>query len=295
MSADTAGRPSLLTRAMFSRNRVARRLATHGFILLLIFAMLYPILWVVGASFSPVSEALGSLGFWPDTFTLENYREGWHGMGAIGFGQYFLNSAIVAALSIVGNLLSCALTAYAFARIEFPGKKILFSILLLTILLPNQITIVPQYVIFERIGWLNTYLPMIVPKFTAIDAFFTFLLIQFIRGIPNSLDAAAQIDGYGHFGIFFRIVLPLCLPALATVGIFTFIYSWNDFLSPLLYLSSPELYTVPVGLSQFMDATGRSQLGSLFAMAVLSLVPVVAVFATAQKLITEGISTVGVK
>lgn len=295
MSADTTVAPSPITRALFSCHPAARSFGRHLFIVVLIVVMLYPILWVVGASFRPASEALGSLGFWPETFTLENYQEGWRGMGTISFSQYFINSAIISAISIIGTVLTCAMTAYAFARIDFPGKRILFGLLMLTILLPSQITIVPQYVIFNEIGWLNTYLPLLVPKFTAIDAFFTFLLVQFIRGIPNTLDAAAKIDGCGHFAIFFRIILPLCMPALATTAIFAFIYSWNDFLGPLLYLSDPRLYTVPMGLAQFMDSTGRSQLGSLFAMSVLSLVPVVAVFAAAQRLITDGISTTGIK
>jgi len=280
---------------LYARASFWRPVASHAFTILLLCAMLYPIVWLVGASFRPAGEALGTLGFWPQTFTTENYREGWRGIGNIGFSRYFLNSAFVATVSIVGNLFSCTLAAYAFARIEFPGSRVLFALLIGTILLPAQVTIVPQYVIFQQLGLINSYYPLLLPKFTAVDAFYTFLLVQFIRGIPRSLDEAARLDGCGHFGIFMRIILPLCMPALATTAVFTFIYSWNEFLGPLLYLNSPDLYTVPLGLSQFMDATGRSQIGSLFAMSVLSLVPLVAVFAAAQRLLTEGIATTGIR
>lgn len=282
-------------RLLYSQSPIAARLARHLPILLLLALMLYPVLWLLGASFSRGAMTAGQLSFWPPDPTLDNYAQGWRGIGAIGFSQYFANSLVISIFSILGNLLSCTMAAYAFARIDFPFKRTLFAILLLTILLPSQVTIIPQYIIFNTLGMVNTYWPLLIPKFTAVDAFYTFLIVQFIRGIPISLDEAARIDGCGHFHIFLRVILPLCAPALATTAVFTFIYSWNDFLGPLLYLNAPQLYTVPLGLAQFMDATGTSMTGSLFAMSVLSLVPLIAVFAAAQRLLTDGIATTGVK
>ncbi|AJE48742.1 carbohydrate ABC transporter permease [Celeribacter indicus] len=294
-NAEQISEPGVAQRLLFSRSTVAKKLAFHGPIVVLIVALLYPMLWLVGASFAPGSSAVGSLPILPERATLDNYRDGWAGVGNIGFSTYFVNSMAISLISIVGNLFSCTMAAYAFARMEFPMKRTLFALLLLTILLPNQVTVIPQYIIFNALGMVNTYGPLLIPKFTAVDAFYTFLLVQFIRGIPQSLDEAARIDGCGHARIFFWIILPLCLPALATTAVFTFIYSWNDFLGPLLYLNSPDLYTVPLGLSQFMDATGRSMIGSLFAMSVLSLVPLVVIFAVAQRLLTTGIATTGAK
>jgi len=198
-------------------------------------------------------------------------------------------------LAVAGNLFACTLTAYAFARLEFRFKRLLFGVLLATILLPYHVTLVPQYILFDKLSWLNTYIPLVLPKFLGVDAFFIFLNVQFLRALPRDLDDAARIDGCNHWQIFRRIMIPLSLPAIGTTAMFTFINSWNDFLGPLLYLSKTSLYTVPLGLNMFVDATGKSSYGSLFAMAVLSLVPLVGFFLAAQRLLTEGITTTGLK
>jgi multiple sugar transport system permease protein len=160
---------------------------------------------------------------------------------------------------------------------------------------PAPRPLIPQYILFRELGWTNTYLPFVVPKMLGTDAFFVFLLVQFFRAIPREIDEAARVDGCGHLGIFLRIILPLSKPALATTAIFTFIYSWNDFFTPLLYLSDAHLYTVPLALRAFIDTTSGSAFGALFAMSVLSLLPVLGVFVAFQKLLTEGIATTGLK
>ena len=167
--------------------------------------------------------------------------------------------------------------------------------MLATLMLPHHVILVPQYVLFRELGWIDTYFPFVVPKLLATDAFFVFLLVQFFRAIPKELDEAARIDGCGHLGIFFRIILPLSKPALATTAIFTFIYSWNDFFTPLIYLTEPELYTVPLALRAFIDTTSNSAFGALFAMSVLSLLPVLGIFIAFQRLLVEGISTTGLR
>jgi multiple sugar transport system permease protein len=170
-----------------------------------------------------------------------------------------------------------------------------FALMLGTIMLPIHVVIVPQYILFSKLGWLNTYLPLIVPKLLATDAFFVFLMVQFIRSLPRDLDEAARIDGCGHLGIFFRIILPLSKPALATTAIFTFIWTWNDFFHQLVFLTDPKMYTVPVALRTFVDATSQTPWGPVFAMSVVSLAPVFGFFLAGQRYLVRGIATTGLK
>ena len=270
-----------------------RRVWTYLFVFGLAFVMMYPLLWMFSASLTP-GGLIGSAWIVPPRGTTwENYQEGWRGIGGVGFDRFFLNSLFVSALAVVGNLLSCSLAAYAFARIDFKFKKLWFALALGSILLPAQVLIIPQYILFRGLGWVNTFYPLIAPKFLAHDAFFVFLMVQFIRGIPRELDQAARIDGCGHFGIYARIILPLTVPALATTAAFTFITTWNDFFSPLIYLTKPQLFTVPIALRAFIDATSASSLGPLFAMSVVSLLPVLGFFLAFQRLLTQGIVSTG--
>jgi multiple sugar transport system permease protein len=259
----------------------------------LAFIMLYPLLWMFSASLTP-GGLIGSAWLVPPRGTsFDNYQEGWRGIGGVGFDRFFLNSLLVSGVAVMGNVISCSLTAYAFARINFKWRKVWFAIAIGSILLPAQVLIIPQYILFRSFGWVNTYYPLIVPKFLAHDAFFVFLIVQFIRGIPRELDQAARIDGCGHFGIYTRIILPLTVPALATTAAFTFITTWNDFFGPLIYLTRPQLFTVPIALRAFIDATSTSSLGPLFAMSVLSLLPVLGFFVAFQRLLTQGIVSTG--
>ena len=257
--------------------------------------MLYPLLWMISASLKPAAEIFTTLDLVPAHPTLSNYTDGWTGLGQ-PFTGFFLNSIALCALAVLGNLCSCTLAAYAFARLRFPLRRLFFALMLLTIMLPFHATIVPQYILFKALGWVGTFLPIVVPKFLAVDAFFVFLLVQFIRTIPRELDDAARIDGAGQFAIFSRVVLPLTVPALATTAIFTFIFTWNDFFSQLLYLGSTvQSFTVPVALRTFIDVTSGSAWGQLIAMSLLSLVPIFGFFLAFQRLLLEGISTTGIK
>ncbi|WP_426007309.1 carbohydrate ABC transporter permease [Paenarthrobacter sp. NyZ202] len=265
------------------------------FLIAMAVVMFYPLAWMIGASFRSDSQ-IADPGIWPGSgFTLEGYEAGFKGVAGVEFWHFILNSLVVAALCVVANLIACSLTAYAFARIEFRLKKLWFAVMIGTLLLPHHVILIPQYLLFRDLDWINTYLPFFVPKLLATDAFFVFLLVQFFRAIPRELDEAARIDGCGHFKIFFRIMLPLAKPALATTAIFTFIYSWNDFFTPLIYLSDPNLYTVPLALRAFIDTTSGSAFGALFAMSVVSLLPVLGVFIAFQKLLVEGVATTGMK
>lgn len=257
--------------------------------------MLYPLLWMIGSSLKPDSEIFSNLNPIPTSLYLDNYKRGWVLGTGTSFTTFYINSAIVCLGAIIGNLVSCSLAAYAFARLRFRMRPVLFAIMLGTLMLPFHVTVVPQYIIFNTLGWTNTFLPLIVPKFFAVDAFFIFLMVQFIRGIPLELEQAAMVDGCNRPQIFFWIILPILSPALVTTTIFTFIWTWNDFFSQLIYLSTESRYTVALGLQQFLDASGQSSWGPMFAMTTLSLLPVFIVFLFFQKRLVEGIATSGLK
>ncbi|WP_410786019.1 carbohydrate ABC transporter permease [Kribbella sp. C-35] len=284
----TAGRAGVVTWARI------RPLVIHVLLAGSALVMLYPVIWMVVSSLRPGNEIFRDPGILVKDLRIENYRVGWHALTE-PFTRYLLNSGVVVLGSILGNLVSCSMAAYAFARLEFAGKKFWFAIMLLSIMLPIHVVIVPQYILFSNLGWINTVLPLIVPKLLATDAFFVFLMVQFIRGIPRELDEAARIDGCGKASIFLRIILPLMVPALATTTIFTFIWTWNDFFSQLIYLTDPHMYTVPVALRSFVDSTSSSSWGSMFAMSVVSLVPVFLAFLLGQRFLIKGIATTGIK
>lgn len=272
----------------------ARRLLIHALLSAGALVMIYPLLWLASSSLKPARLIFSDLSLWPRQVRLENYVEGWRG-AALPFSTFFLNSFIIAGLAVVGNVLACSLVAYAFARLNFAFKRTLFALMMLTIMLPLHATLIPQYALFFKLGWVNTFLPLVVPKFLAVDAFFIFLMIQFIRGIPRDLDEAATVDGAGPFRIYWSVILPLLTPALITTAVFSFIWTYEDFLSPLVYLTTMDLYTVPQGLSLMMASKGASSWGPLLAMSLLSLVPLFLVFAFFQRRLIEGIATTGLK
>ena len=257
--------------------------------------MLYPLIWMVSSSFKPESTIFQNLSLLPREFTLENYQIGWQSNTVATFTTYFFNSILISTLSVVGNLIACSLAAYAFARLEFKCKPLFFALMMLTMMVPQHATIVPQFVYFTRLGLNNTIIPLVLPKFLALDGFFIFLIVQFIRGLPRDLDEAAVIDGCNKYTIFTRVLLPLCKPALISTVIFTFIWSWNDFFTQLIYLRDPFKWTVTLGLRLFVDSTAKSAFGAMFAMSTLSLVPVIILFIGFQKYLVEGIATSGIK
>lgn len=267
------------------------------FVILLFLALLflYPLFWMLSSSFKPEEEIFQNLSLIPNRVTLENYPLGWRGNTRTTFTTYFKNSFIVSGLSVLGNLITCSLTAYAFARLKFRFKSVLFAVIFVTIMLPQHAILVPQYVYFQRLGFIDTFLPIVLPKFLGLDAFFIFLIVQFIRGIPRDLDESATIDGCSKYGIYARIIMPLCVPALVTTTIFSFYWSWNDFFTQTIYLSDPQKTTVAMGLRLFVDPWARSQYGAMFAMSILSLAPVILIFIAFQRLLIEGISTTGLK
>ena len=277
-----------------TKKTITMSIIKHTVLIVVSVVMLYPLLWMVSRSFMPNALIFRDVNILPSPFIWSNYSEGWTAL-MFPFQRYIMNSMIIVIGQIVGQLLSTTVTAYAFARLRFKLRGPMFAIMLLTIMLPSQVTLIPQYIIWARMGLVNTFWPLIAPAFLGTHAFFVFLLVQFIRGIPKDLDEAARIDGAGHFRIFFQIMLPLMKPALATVTIFTFIWTWNDFLGPLLFLTTPERATVALALRQFIDPQTGSNHAAMFAMSTVTLIPLFLVFLIGQKWLVQGISTTGGK
>ncbi|MGI5149383.1 carbohydrate ABC transporter permease [Plantactinospora sp. CA-294935] len=276
------------------RRRPSRQLVRHAVLVSVVAVSLYPVLWLIVSSLRPDGHIFNNPSLVLNTFAAENYTHGWNALGR-PFSLYLLNSAVVVLGAVVGNLISCAMAAYGFARLRFKFRKPAFAIMLVTIMVPFHVVVVPQYILFAQIDANDSFLPLILPKFLATDAFFIFLMVQFLRGLPRELDEAARIDGAGHGRIFFQVLLPLMKPALATTVIFTFLWTWNDFFSQLVYLTDPNLYTVPVALRSFIDAQSQSSFGAMFAMSVVSILPMLLVFTFGQKYLIRGIATTGGK
>jgi multiple sugar transport system permease protein len=282
------------SRRIRARRDLRRAIVKHVILILASFGMLYPLLWMISSSFKPEAEIFGNLSLLPETIVLNNYVEGWQAL-RVSFTTFYSNSFLIAILAVIADLMACSITAYAFARLDFRFKNFWFALMLGTLMLPYHVTLVPQYVLFQTIGWVDTFLPLVVPKFLAVDAFFIFLMVQFFRGIPRELDEAARMDGCGPWRIYWRIMLPLSLPVMATASIFSFIWTYDNFLGPLIYLNDINLYTVPLALRAFVDSSGLSAWGQLFAMSTLSLVPLFLFFLFFQRLIIRGVATSAMK
>ncbi|GLY95175.1 carbohydrate ABC transporter permease [Actinoplanes sp. NBRC 103695] len=250
-----------------------------------------PFLWMALASFKPEAEIRRVPPTWlPDTWTLENFRQLFT---RLDFPQYFANSVLVAVLITAGNLLFCSLLGYALAKLNFPGRRALFLVVLGMLMVPGMVLFVPQFVLVSNLGLANSYAGLVLPFLAG--PFGVFLMRQFLSTIPDDLIEAARVDGAGEWRIFFRIVLPLCRPALATLGILTFLSSWNNFLWPLVVATTEDKYTLPVALALYSVGQNRTDFGLLLAGAVVVVLPVLVVFLILQRHFLRGIATTGLK
>lgn len=258
--------------------------------------MLYPLIWMLMSSFKDTNTIFSTAeSLLPKPFTLENYENGWKGFAGVSFGTFFKNSLFITVVATIGTLFSSACVAYGFSRCKFKGRKILFTAMLASMMLLGQILMVPQYLWYQKLGWIGSFAPLIVPFCFAVQGFFIYLIMNFINGIPRELDEAAKIDGCSYYGIFTRVMLPLISPALITGGIFSFMWRWDDFMSALLYIDDAKKYPVALALKLFADPSSSSDYGAMFAMAVLSLIPIVTIFIIFQKYLVDGIATSGLK
>lgn len=277
-------------------NRIkTNKIIYNLFVLAFGLVMVYPVVWMITGSLKNNLEILnGGISIIPPNWRWDNYSNGWKGFGGVGFGTFFINSAIVSGISTLATVISSACVAYAFARVEFKGRKIWFSAMIGTMMLPGQMILVPQYIIYNKLGLVGTIIPLVLPHFFGV-AFFIFQMMQFTKGIPKELDEAATIDGCNKYSIFIRIILPLLKPALVTTTIIQFYWKWDDFMGPLIYLNRPVSYTVSIAIKLFADATSTTDYGAMFAMSTLSLVPVFLIFLFFNKYLVEGISSSGLK
>jgi multiple sugar transport system permease protein len=267
----------------------------HLILIIVSFVMVYPLLWMLASSFKPDNEIFSTSSLWPKTWTFEHYLSGFGENADMDFGPMFLHSLIISVVVVIGTIFSSTLTGFAFARLKFTPRKFFIGFMLGTMMLPAQVVMIPQYIIFQKIHLINTFVPLMLPSFLGTVPFFIYLMVQFVRGIPKELDEAALIDGASTFRLYRSVILPLAQPAIITMSIFAFYWTWNDFFGQLIYLSDPKLFTVSLGLSMYITNLGDSQYGDLFAMSILSVIPVFIIFIFLQRYLVEGIATHGLK
>lgn len=253
--------------------------------------LILPLYWMIATALKSPKQMFELPPVWvPNPLEFNNFVQVFQ---EVPFGRFLLNTIIIVALNILGELFAVTLVAYGFARIRFPGRSILFLLMLSTLMIPYHVTLVPRFILFAKLGWINTYLPLTVPAFTG-SAFLIFLVRQYMMSIPFDLDEAAYIDGATRFGVFWRIILPLSRPALVLVVVFTFVGTWNDFLQPLIYLNDPNMFTVSLGLS-FFQGTRETNWNLLMAGSLLATIPPLILFFIAQRQLIGGISIEGLK
>jgi oligogalacturonide transport system permease protein len=276
--------------------RKKKNIGIYAFIILFGFFMLYPILWLTASAFKKNSEIFTDVGLKPTVFNFDAFIQGFKGIGNATFGVFFLNSFKIVIPVVLFTLISGMLVAYGFARFKFPGKKIWFSLMIATLMMPASVLTIPTYVMFTKFGWVNTYLPFIVPAAFSTSAFFVYMLVQFLRGIPKEIDEAAKIDGCNSLQILVLILTPLCKPALFSAAIFRFLWTWNDFFGNLVYINSVSKYPISLGLRMAIDNTaGSVNWNSIMAMSVISILPPIILFFLAQDYFVEGVASSGLK
>jgi oligogalacturonide transport system permease protein len=257
--------------------------------------LIFPLIYMFFAAFKTSNEIFSSMDLFPHEFSLDGYINGWKGVGQTGFMTFILNSFALTLPTVLFTILSSLCVAYGFSRFEFPGKKLYFSIMMALMMLPGAVLIIPRYLLFVRLDWVNSYLPFWIPSLFATSSFFIYMFVQFFRGLPVELDEAATIDGCGSFGVLMHVLLPLCKPAIISAAIFQFIWTWNDFMAQYIYISSVSKYTVSLGLRMAIDGTARIDWSNVLAMSVVAMLPCVLVFLCLQKYFVEGIATSGLK
>ncbi len=268
---------------------------TYLVIVLIGIILLYPIVWMFFATFKTNDEIFNSIKLLPKSFSFQNFIDGWNGSGKVTYATYFINTFLLVLPTVIFTIVSSCLVAYGFARFKFPGKNILFALLISTLMLPNAIIIVPRYTMFSKLGWINNYMPFYAPAILACYPFFVYMLIQFLRGIPRDLDESAYIDGCGTFRTLVSILLPLMKPALFSAALFQFLWTYNDYFNSLIFINSGSRYTISLALRLSLDSESVVNWGKLMAISFISVTPLFILFFAAQKYFVEGIATSGLK
>lgn len=273
-----------------------RPYANHVVLSLFSLLMVYPLIWLVSGSFKTNFELFSSLRLIPQEIQWDAYVKGWNGTGQFTYGNFFANTFLLVVPTVIFTVISSGIVAYGFARFRFRLRDFLFMLMLSTLMLPDAVVMIPRYLIFRNFGWLDSYYPFIIPALFACAPFFVFMFVQFFRGIPRELDESAKIDGCSPIGILIRVLLPLCKPAIFSAFIFQFIWTWNDFFNPLIYINSVSKYPVSLALRMGIDSTGGTMhWNQILAMSALAMVPPTLIFFLAQRYFVEGIATTGIK
>ena len=270
-------------------------LLRYGVLIGVGFVMIYPLLWMIGGAFKPNAEIFNSIGFVPQHATLDGFEKGWKTSTEYTFATYFANTFMIIIPKVIVTVISSVIVAFGFARFNVPGRRFLFGVLIATVLLPKSVLLVPQYLMFRELGWLDTFFPLYVPSAFATEGFFVFMIIQFMRTLPAEMEEAAVMDGCNSLQVLFYVVMPVIMPAVISVALFQFMWSINDFLGPLIYLSSVEKYPISLALKMSIDVTEATQWNQVLAMSTLALLPSLIVFFVAQRYFVEGISLGSVK
>ena len=268
----------------------------HVFSCALGFIMIYPLLWLLMSSFKSNDTMFhNAFSLIPEKWEIiQNYASGFKGIAGISFWTFFKNSAIVTVASVAGSIFCSLLAAYAVSRVKFKGANFWFGCIVMTMMIPSQVMVVPQYIILKKVGLSDTLVSMTLPWIFGY-AFFIFLIVQYMRGIPRDLDEAAMLDGCSKIGVLFKILVPVVQPSIVTASIFAFYWIWQDFFQPLIFVSNPKNFTIPLALKLYTDPNSYNNYGGLFAISVISLLPVILIFIKFQKYLVEGIATDGIK
>ena len=270
-------------------------LISYVLLILLAIVMIYPLVWLLGAAFKSNDEIFATIGILPKNPVFGAFAAGWRGTGKYGFSTYLLNTFKMVVPTVFFTVVSSTLVGYGFARFNFPFKGILFGLMLSTMMLPSTVIIIPRYIAFRNLGWLNSYKPFWVPALLGCSAFFNYMMIQFLRGLPMELDESAKMDGCGSFRILVQILLPLCVSSIMSVVVFQSVWTWNDFMNCLIYINSVAKFPVSLGLRMTMDISSEFDWNQVMAMSILSILPPMILFFCAQKYFVEGIATTGMK
>lgn len=269
--------------------------AAHIFLIAFGLFMIYPLIWMVFGMFKTNKELFSADHLLPEHFTLQYFKDGWNAQGQYTYGVFLKNTVLLVLPIVLMTVISCALVAYGFSRFQFPFKKALFMLMISTMMLPNTVIIIPRYIIFRELNWLDTYLPFYVPALLACYPFYIFMLVQFFRSIPKELDEAAYIDGCNSFMVLIRILLPILKPALFSAGLLQMMSTWNDFFNSLIFINSIRKYTLSLALRMTIDVGAQIGWASILAMALVSMGPLVIIFFSAQKYFVDGIAASGIK
>lgn len=273
----------------------ARLFFAYFFLIAFGIILLFPVIWMFFAAFKTNNEIFGSLSLFPSSWSFEAFRLGWKTSGSYTYATYFINTFELVVPTVLLTLVSCSLVAYGFARFNFKGKNVLFMILIATLMLPNSVIIIPRYSLFNKLGWLDSYMTFWAPAALGCYPFFVFQIVQFLRGIPRDLDESAYMDGCGTFRCFIQILLPLIKPALFSAGLFQFLWTWNDFFNTNIYINSNSKFPMSLALRMNLDSTSSIQWNQVMAMGLVSIIPLIILFFAGQKYFVEGIATTGMK